>query len=92
VVNRDDVDEALMGWIMENGYSYLEEQEEKAQQIEAQKEIVRRVSRSKYRLDGQEQNHCRANHHRAFDKGHPQVALDGQRLRYLHRGQQKQVD
>ena len=46
VVNRYDVEEALMGWIMENGYSYLEEQEEKARELEAQKEIMRRVSRS----------------------------------------------
>ena len=44
MVNRYDVDEALMGWIMENGYSYLEEQEEKAQESEAQEEIIRRVS------------------------------------------------
>ena len=46
VVNRHDVDEALMGWIMEKGYSYLEEQEEKARELEAQREIIRRVSRS----------------------------------------------
>ena len=46
VVNRYDVDEALMVWIMETGYSYLEEREEKARQLEAQKELMRRVSRS----------------------------------------------
>ena len=46
VVNRYDLDEALMGWTMENGYSYLEEREEKARELEAQEEILRRVSRS----------------------------------------------
>ena len=46
VVNRHDVDEALMGWIMEKGYSYLEEQAEKARELEAQREIIRRVSKS----------------------------------------------
>ena len=43
VVNRYDLDDALIGRIIESGYSYLEEQHEQARQLAAERGIIRRV-------------------------------------------------
>ena len=43
VVNRDEVDEASIGWIVESGYSHLDEREERARELEARRRIVREV-------------------------------------------------
>ena len=43
VVNRYQVDEALIDRIIQSGYGYLEERQERARQLETQRDIVRRV-------------------------------------------------
>jgi hypothetical protein len=43
VVNRCHVDEAAIGQIVESGYGFLEEREERARELESQQEILRRV-------------------------------------------------
>ena len=43
VVNRCEVDEAVIGHIVDNGYGYLEERAERARELESQQEIIGRV-------------------------------------------------
>ena len=43
VVNRYDLDDALIGRVIESGYSYLEERHEQARQLSADRRIIRRV-------------------------------------------------
>jgi hypothetical protein len=42
-VNRCHVDETAIGQIVESGYGFLEEREERARELESQQEILRRV-------------------------------------------------
>ena len=42
-VNRYDVDESVIGQIIEAGYGFLEDREESARELESQQEIIRRV-------------------------------------------------
>ena len=43
VVNRHEVDEALIAWIIESGYAHLDEREEHARKLESQEDVIRRV-------------------------------------------------
>ena len=43
VVNRCEVDETLIGQIVESGYGFLEEREERARELESQQQIIGRV-------------------------------------------------
>jgi hypothetical protein len=43
VVNRIEADEAMIGQIVDSGYGFLEEQAERARELESQQEIIDRV-------------------------------------------------
>ena len=43
VLNRSEVDEAFIAQVVESGYAYLEEREERARELKSQQEIIGRV-------------------------------------------------